>query len=154
MKKLFILALVLVSLPSYGFVTRNGGSYSTSDPEKEFLRVKSGESSTAIAIGDALCADTSADDGVTAKICTSSGKPVLCVAAQAIVAGAWGKCQTYGYMSALKVSGVADAVVAGSGVVMSPVSGRGDGASSGKIFAIALDAASTTTTIPAIIIVR
>lgn len=158
MKKLMVFVLAMAAIqPAHAIVGRFGGSYDTTDPEKEFIRVKNSEASSAFAAGDLLCSDTSADDGVSVKICvTTAGQPIQCVGSVAIAAGKYGLCQIYGYHAAVKVSGQTNSVTAGGRLTFTSdgAAGRADGKSTGDIVGIALDSASTSTTVKAFLRLR
>lgn len=148
MKKYYVILALVIAMPAFAVIGRFGGSLNTSDPEKVFIRIKNGESSTAMAKGDLVSADTTADDGVTMKLTTTSGQEVTCVVEEAIVAGAFGLCQVYGYHSAVKVNGTTFNISTGGRVAASTYSGRGDGTGSGASIGRALDGSTVQGTIP------
>lgn len=145
----FLALLVIVPLASWAFVGRFGGSLNTSDPEKIFIKIKNGEASTAMANGDLVGADTTADDGVTMKLTIAAGEQVTCVVAEAIAAGKFGLCQVYGFHSAVKVNGTTFAVASGGNVSASTYTGRGDGeTNTAQSIGKALDGSTISNTIP------
>lgn len=107
MRLLSVLFALLMSFEAFALINQDGSSSfdatgTVKDREQIFIRVKNGSSSSA-AVGTAMSVSTSADDGVTHTISTGEGdEAVSCiVSGSAIAAGATGKCQVYGYHSAV-----------------------------------------------------
>jgi hypothetical protein len=156
MKKLIVLALALLTAaPAFAVITRGGGSFNTSDPERVFVRVKNSEASSTAAAGSLMCGDTTAKDGVSVKLCATTGQPVQCVvpAGLSIAAGKFGTCQIYGLHTALLVSASTNNVTAGGRLVVNQqgAAGKADGKSTGDLLGYSFDAASTSTTVNAFI---
>lgn len=153
MKKIVLILGMLASVPSFAVIQRLGSSLDTTDPEKEFIKIKNTEASTSIVSGNMVCLDTSADDGVSAKLCTTGGAPALCVGIDTILAGAYGRCQIYGFHAAVLVSAAGNNVTAGGRLAVSSdgTASKADGKSTGDLVGIALDSASTSTTVKAFI---
>lgn len=151
MKKYFVLGITavatFVALNSWGFVSSHYGSKDTTRPEIEYIYVKNADE-TAWSKGSVIGPSVSADDGVTGHLVLGAdGLPAICITMEAIAVNAFGKCQTYGYHSAVLVDGTT-ATVAGSAVVASSTAGHIEGGlGAGEVpLGIALDAASTSTT--------
>lgn len=149
MKKVLLIGALLTAVPAFAFVGRFGGSVSTSDPEILSLRVKNGEAS-ALAVGDVVKMDSTSADGVTVKKTTTQNEIASCVMIEAPAASKFGLCQFYGYHAAVKVHASSNATTAGGKLGVSGQAGRAEGAtSSAYVIGEAFEAASTTTTIKA-----
>lgn len=156
MKKLLGLFLFVgMSSTAYagGFVSSFGGSSSVSDPTVEYIVVKNGESSS-VAKGRLMTIDTSNDDGVTVKLTTTQTTPAVCVMAELVAAGNFGKCQTFGYIDTLFVDGATTAVTAGARIGPSVTDGYADGNTTGLPVGIAYDSSSASESIEAFIMLR
>lgn len=89
------------------------------EAEGVFIRVKNG-SGGALANGDVVIWDATADDGITVGTTASAGsKYVAGVIVDTIADGEYGRMQVYGYHSAVKVDGgttdVSEADLLGTG---------------------------------------
>lgn len=150
MKKVLLVLALVTSVPAFALVARMGGSYSTSDPEKVFIRIKNSGSGS-VPRGCIMAVDTSADDGVSYKANGLAGQLVTCVTEEAISAGQFGLCQVYGLHGAVLVRGDQNAVTAGSRIQSGAQACYGDGgsATNSNFVGIALDSTSSSTTVKA-----
>lgn len=164
MKKLIgflILALFATfSMPATGAIIPQGGAAEDSTGtlipgtlDQFFIKVKNGDGS-ALANGEVVCWDDGDDDGYSVDKCAADGDRAACVVAEAISAGEFGKCQVFGYHSAVELDVTNGDAVAGECL---QVAGT-DGAVSGEALAatdlcvgVSLDASSSSGTVEAMI---
>lgn len=164
MKKLTILALLLFTAKANagGWDHAHGGSQYVSDSVKEFIRVKNTETFDMIA-GVLVRPDTAVSSegvnpmGVTVKhASTAAGQnQLICVTVNAIVSGAFGLCQTSGYHPGVQVRGDVTNVTKGGVLSLGVgVPGFADGNTSNQRIGLALEASTTSQTVPAYLQLR
>jgi len=100
-------ANALITAP-YSSSVDNTGTVTYKD--KVFIMVYG---SSALSAGQVAVLDVANDNGVYAKPSSSALETPLCVAVEAIAAGAMGKCQVYGYNSQILFAHGATAATAG-----------------------------------------
>jgi len=156
-KTYFMAALALIlAMPAFAVIGRQGSSLDTSDPEQEYIKIKNAEASSAMSNGDLVTADNTAADGVSMVLTTVTNQEVVCVVAESIATGKFGKCQVYGYHSAVKVNGTTNAVVTGGRLASSTFTGKASGTAAGFSIGKALTTTSITipSTVPAFLHLR
>ena len=124
MKNLFIalFAFVMAATPAFADYGTIGYSSSVNyagtvqNPEQKFINIKA---SAAIAAGQIVSLDLTADDGGTGLVGPTTGLAPICIAPSAIASGAVGKCQTHGLLDAALFDSTNSASVAGKRFYMS-----------------------------------
>lgn len=156
MKRLFSLLAIglFTSQLAFGEILRLGGSANTSDPEKVWIAVVNGESST-VAKGTLMYFDTTADDGVTVKIIPINSASLIpaCVMSESCATGKKCKCQTYGYADYILADGSTANISAGQRMAVSIYQGRVSGADN-YVVGVALDANTSSGTLEGFIMLR
>jgi hypothetical protein len=149
MKLMLALLFTLTAFSAFG----QGGVYTAAGAvktqKKEFIPVVNSASST-LSLGQVVCNDLTADDGIAVDFCATSGFPPKCVIAQTSCAvGAQCKCQIKGVHEAVDFDPTQGNAVAGDAAFAhTDGNSYGDRSDTGKqSFGTFLDAASATGTV-------
>jgi hypothetical protein len=130
MKFLVLLVALVFSFNSFALLqsgTSNSvdGAGTVKHEDKVFIQIKAAQ---ALTVGDVVILDVSANDGMTAtKVSTVNSIP-LCVVAETIASGAFGRCQVYG-LATVKHDGTVIAT-AGQNYYLSATDGYASGLAS------------------------
>jgi hypothetical protein len=152
MKSIFLALTLLVSgsvFADYGTIGKSTSlnyAKAVQDVEKKFIKVKA---AAAIAQGQVVSLDLTADDGGTVVLGPTSGLAPICIATKAIASGALGECQTYGLFDYGAFDSTNSAAVAGDMMFMSTnnagyISARSAKLASEKPLGFFYDAASAS----------
>jgi hypothetical protein len=115
MKTVFTLIFALVlSANAFGVGGSYDGTGAVKTQNKEYVAVVN-SASAALTVGEAVCADLTADDGIAVDYCTASGVPLGIIVDSSCAVGARCKLQTKGVFEAAVLDVTQGNAVAGSG---------------------------------------
>lgn len=142
---IFFALVVSFSAYAQGSYTATGAVKNQIKEYGAFVNSASGT----LAVGEVVCLDITADDGIAIDYCTTSGDPAIGVVVAACAVGASCKVQTAGMFEAA-VFGAAQGNAVAGGAAFAHTNGKayGDTTDDGKEpFGVFLDAASATGTV-------
>lgn len=105
MKSFIFLVVALFSINSFAILTSfnsnsKDGLGEVKHYDKIFITVQATDND-AFVVGEVVVLDNTVDDGMVVRNITTQTRRPLCVVVEAIAAKAFGKCQVYGYNSAV-----------------------------------------------------